>query len=264
MAEIMKIYPYYLTSLVLTNYPNSLIWQSPSKTLDNSQVSQVRFLPANSDKTKRPDSKGTPPTTVGTGSRGNCLEKEIPLTALAGTKPLDLTMSKYPTFWIYVPYSAKEAPFGEFSLQDGAENDVYRTKFALPATPGTIAISLPSSATALEVDRKYRWYLKINCPRPSDSLDEFSTPAFVTGQIQRTLPTSELETQLKTAKTALDRTKVYAQHGIWYDTLTELTSLDLTQPDLAFVWTNLLQDAGLGKVARQPVIGSITPINTHY
>jgi hypothetical protein len=256
----MKISLYYL--LPITYYLTSLLSIAPPSYAQSSQASQIRFIPAKSGKQDRPDDKGTPPTTFGTGSRGNCLEKDIPLTALAGIKPLDLTISKYPTFWVYVPYTAKEAPVGEFSLQDRAENDLYRTKFALPTTPGAIAISLPPSATALAVDRQYRWYFKIDCPRQLEASDEFSTPAFVTGQIQRVLPTSELETPLKTAKTALDRVIIYAQHGIWYDTLTELATLDLTQPDLAITRTNLLQDVGLEKVARQPVIGAVIPISS--
>ena len=133
---------------------------SQSSTTSGDPV-KIRFVPANPD----PPDRGTPTSNRGTGSRGDCLYKPNKplLTSLVGSNNLDLTISDRPTFWVYVPYTQQEAPSGEFSLQDG-ENDVYRTRFQLPATPGIVSISLPATQKPLEVGKTYRWYFEMNCP----------------------------------------------------------------------------------------------------
>ncbi|MEH1840675.1 MAG: DUF928 domain-containing protein, partial [Nostoc sp.] len=113
---------------------------------------------------------------AGMGSRDNCPAVPIPLTALVPFQEEQkvgeqknksiigivegLTTSERPTFWFYIPYTKDLSnSSAEFSLQDSAENDVYRNTIALPSKPSVIGISLPSNAASLEVDQIYRWYL---------------------------------------------------------------------------------------------------------
>lgn len=211
---------------------------------------RIRFMAANSG---NPDSRGTPPTENGTGSRGNCPVTKIALTSLVGSKNLSLTVSEHPTFWFYVPYTVKEASNGEFFLQDQQENTIYKTQFVLPDKPGIMSIRLPSDVKPIQSNQNYRWYLSINCSSGQSS-DTLVGQMFLTGQIQRILLTDELKRQLNLAQTPLDRVQVYAQNGIWYDTLTEFANLYRVQPTLATTWTNLLKDVGLESIAQVPIV----------
>lgn len=222
------------------------------------QPQQIQFIPKKDD----PPDRGTPPSSDGTGSRGDCLVKQNkpPLTRVAGSNALKLTMSKYPTFWVYVPYTPQEAPNGEFSLQDG-DKEVYRTRFQLPATPGIVSISLPANVSPLTVGKKYRWYVDISCPR-SKVADESLTPASVTGLVQLVTPNSALQNQLKVAKNPLEKIAIYAQNGIWFETVTELAQLRLQEPEnsnFKKLWVDLFtsKNVGLSRIANEPIIGAI-------
>lgn len=153
---------------------------------------------------------------------------------------------------------------GEFVLQDG-DTDVYRTRFKLNATPGIVSVSLPSSVPPLAVGKEYRWYVDINCPSAT-SKSESLTPASLTGVVQRVSASSELQKELDTAKTPLERIAVYAKHGIWLETLTELAQLRLKEPqnpNLQSVWRELLnaENVNLGKIVQEPIVGSVTAIS---
>ena len=248
-----------MTLLVGTSSYCVSLWAQPHKLLNNnSQERQIDFIPANTP----PPDRGTPPANEGTGSRGECLyQKDMPpLTRLVGSHHLKLTVNEYPTFWLYVPYTPQQAPSGEFSLQDG-DNEVYRTHFQLPATPGIVSITLPSTAPSLAEGKEYRWYFDINCP-PSASSQESATPASLTGLVKRLALSSDLSQDLKAAPTPLAKIRTYARHGIWYETLTELAQLRLNEPQnssLQQAWIELLstQTVGLERIAQEPIIGSV-------
>lgn len=217
---------------------------------------RIHFIPA--AQPNLPDN-GTPSTSHGTGSRGGCpYKKELPpLTNLTGSKNLELTLNAHPTFWVYVPYSHHEVVSGEFLLQEG-DNEVYSTHFQLPTTPGIVSISLPPTLKPLEVGKTYNWYFNINCS--SSQLAE--PPDTAIGQVQRVAPSGEFESEFKTAKTSLERIAIYAKHHAWYDTLTELAQLRLSEPQnstLKQTWSKLLSDrnVGLAQVAQEPILGTV-------
>jgi hypothetical protein len=238
----------FIISLLLGNYSYypSVLAQSST----NNESIRIHFISANSHK---PDTKGTPPTEQGTGSRGDCPKTEIPLMGLVGSKDLSLTVSEYPTFYVYIPYTSKEASGGEFELQDEKEIKVYQTPLPLPTKPSIISIRLPSNVQPLQTHQKYRWYLTINC-RTQTASNGLSSQAFVTGQIERILATEQLNRQLKMAKTPLERLQIYAENGIWYDTLTELANLAHTQSNWLTIWQNLLIDMGFQNIAQVPLL----------
>lgn len=211
--------------------------------------------------TDDPPDRGTPPTQGGTGSRGNCLHnaQRPPLTQITGGDRLDLTTSEHPTIWIYLPYSIEDASVGEFSLQDD-EDEVYRTQFTMPSSPGVVGITLPTTLNGLELEKRYRWYVEVDCPSADGGQSE---PATLTGTVQRIARSLDLDRQLQTATTAPQRASVYASHGIWYDTITELAQLRLQEPDNASVtqlWVELLSnpEIGLESVAREAIAGHVT------
>jgi hypothetical protein len=165
------------------------------------------------------------------------------------------TVAATPTFWFYVPYSPDEAHSGEFVLQDEKYNDVYRTPFTLPPTPGFVSLTIPSTQATLETDNWYFWSFKLYCgQKPS------STPVFVEGWVQRIALTSELEKQLKAAITR--DYAVYSANGIWYDAVASLATLRLANTQNALLngeWADLLGSRGVGlnQVTQEPIIGGV-------
>jgi len=213
------------------------------------------------------DGNGTPHTNNGTGTRGDCEYKEgdLFLTRMAGGKNFQLTVSEYPTFWVYVPYGSDKVSSGEFSIQQG-ENDIYRATFKLPATPGIVSVTIPKTEKPLELDKTYRWYFEMSCPRSTQAPQAATrlAPASLTGFVRRVSQPPELEAELNRAKNPLERVAAYARHDVWYDMFTELAQLRLQYPDdatLENIWLELLGDEriGLKEIEQEPIAGSVIP-----
>jgi hypothetical protein len=222
---------------------SSLLTSFPAMAELSPEVTRIQFQ---YHLTSDPPDRGTPPTQGGTGSRGNCLHnaQRPPLTQITGGDRLDLTTREHPTIWVYLPYSTENASVGEFSLQD-EEDEVYRTQFVMPSSPGVVGI----------------WYIEVECP--STVAGGQSEPATLTGTVQRITRSADLDRQLQTATTAVQRASTYANQGIWYDTITELAQLRLQEPDnarVAQLWIELLSDPAIGleSVSREAIVGTVT------
>ncbi len=237
--------------------PKLLLAQITAIDISQNNSTKIRFNPPPS-----PPKRGTPFAEEGTGSRGNCLYKENlpPLTRLVGSSKLQLTIKEHPEFWIYVPYTEKEAPLATFSLQDG-DDEIYKTSFKLSDNSGIIKISLPNNLPPLKVNNKYRWYVDIKCPN-ANSTKESPTPAFLTGIVTRVMPSDSLKNALQIASNTIDIIAAYAENGIWYDAFNELAQMKQQEPEnpeIQQVWLELLSDENvkLTEVVSEPIIGSI-------
>jgi hypothetical protein len=174
---------------------------------------------------------------AGMGSRDNCPVVATALTALVPLREEQgeskqtntssagivegLTTSERPTFWFYMPYTQNSKASAEFSLQDSTGNDVYKGAVSLPTNSGVISISLPSN-TSLQVGKIYRWYLKVRCDRQ------------------------------RTASVPQEKVAIYAEEGIWFDSLNMLAQLYLSNPKDASVaadWQSLLRSVNLDNIA---------------
>lgn len=224
---------------------------------------------------KFPDNGAPTGRRKGGTSRDGCTTPNTPLTALvpgeetsvkAGTSFnyssksfLASTVAEHPTFWFYVPDLPASLSSSEFVLQNELEQDVYRTTLTLPQKPGVISISLPKSPLFfLEINQKYRWYLKVYC----DQAQKTDGYLYVDGWVQRVALTPALERQLNTAKSR--QYMVYAAHNIWYDALTNLAELRRTDSQntvIAQDWANLLQAVGLQDLGQEPIIHALQPIS---
>jgi Domain of Unknown Function (DUF928) len=245
-GQIKPIFAVSLASLGLIGYPILGVAQ-PGNSSDSLQI---RFQQQESDGSGR----GRPGRRGGTGSRGDCPPVEVSLTALMPDSNYGSSVEAHPTLWFYVPYKSGEVASGEFSLQDEQNNDVYRTNFTLPETPGIVGFNL-AGAAPLEVNKKYQWYVKLYC-----SGQRSSAPVFVRGWVERVALKPELERQLQTASTARERIAVYAQNGIWYSALSELAKLRLDEPQNATLnndWAGLLRDVKLGNLVEKPILGEV-------
>jgi len=220
-------------------------------------VSSVRYVP--------PPDRGTPPSTRGTGSRGDCLyNAELPpLAALVGESHLALTVSDRPTLWAYIPYTTTDASHAEVIFYtESSDQEIYRGSFPLSAMPGITGIRFPTSAPELEVGETYRWYIDIPCS-PEDST---ATPATLTGVVSRVATSPELTQALQVAATPVETLAVYGEYHIWYDLLSELADYRLmgeTETQLEQLWISLLSDeagADLGDYAEAPLVGVVTAV----
>lgn len=169
---------------------------------------------------------------------------------------LGLTVTEYPTFWFYVPYSPDNVHSAEFVLLDDKDNYVYQKTLKLSEAPGVVSFRLPSTAKPLEIGKSYRWYFLIPCDpqKPSRSV-------FVNGWVQRIAPSPALMSQLKTA-TPRERVALYADAGIWHEAQTTLAELRRTEPNDAAIaadWSELLQSVGLEELAQKPIVAGLHP-----
>ncbi len=243
----------------------------PTSGRDRGGASHVRFEPP-----PVPD-RDAPGQRQGGASRssGQCPPRAVdkPLTALvpviqrpsapgrssrpamiASQSVIGLTTVEYPTLWFYVPYSLSSTASVEFILQDEDGNEIYQT-FLTPSgrLPGVVGFQLPSTAEALEVNKRYHWYLLIYCGR--------TQYVFVDGWVQRTALDSSLQNQLAQA-TPQEKVALYAGAGIWHEALTNLAELRRNKPkDAALTddWTQLLQSVGLEAIAPEPITSALEP-----
>ena len=211
--------------------------------------------------TEDPDEGKPESGTVGAGSRdaGKCGSDEAenqPLTLLVPANAVALTVAERPTLLVYVPETMAEA--AELSLRDEQGNGIYQTTIAWAETPGIMRIQMPASAPSLEVGQTYQWSVAMICDR-----DDRLRDRVVDGWIRRTEANMQLTQQLETASIP-EQVVVYAQHGIWYDTISTLAELRSTSEDSTVVtnaWKQLLTSESvqleemLGMPLIQPPIG---------
>ncbi len=185
--------------------------------------------------------------------RGGCSNaSEEKLVALLPTTDPVLTVASYPTIFVSLPQtSAKQA---EFLLLDAKNGQVvYETTLTLPNEPGIVSISLPNNGNIppLKEGTSYHWYFSVIC-NPQDRADD----VVAEGQIQRVQPSASLAAKLQSASPR-DRAALYAEEGIWYDSVTTLAQLRRSSPNntaIATDWTELLDSVGLNTISQKPLI----------
>ncbi len=196
----------------------------------------------------------------GGARRNGCPNLNQPVTALVpgegtvneSTSFSALTVSEYPTFWVYLPDLPMNLRSGEFILQDEKGKNIYKTPLTLPEKSGVIGISLPQNPQyALKQDNKYQWYFKVYCGNPENTSDYYYVKAWV----QKVALTPNLENQLKAAKPG--EYTAYADNQIWQDALTNLADMRRTNSGssvLAQDWIDLLKAVGLQEFATAPIV----------
>ena len=203
----------------------------------------------------------------GAAGRGICLNNvNIPLTAVVpsikksadngtnatiATNVWGLTVKAHPTFLFYVPYNYPAT--GEFVLQDSEDNDIYRSPVMLPKEPGIIRLQLPPESAPLAVDQMYHWYFKIRCSQ------NMASPVFVEGWVQRVNLNSTISDRLANTTSLHEQVVLYAENGIWYDTVATLAQIrlqNLENATLSADWQNLLETIDLSTLASESIKGT--------
>lgn len=208
--------------------------------------------------------RGAPSSTAGGASRGtqckNDADTNLSLTPLMPANNFGLTVRANPKFFFYIP--ATSARTVEFVLKDEQDLDIYRQAFAITGTPGIVSFNPLEGANIppLEKDKNYKWQLALRC-NTADPIND----SFVEGWLQRIEPSPTLAEQLKQAQQERDRLALYAKNGIWYEALTTIVELRLSDPNnpaLAASWQELLKSVGLEKVAKEPLIDCCSAATT--
>ncbi len=212
-----------------------------------------------------PPSRGIPGRREAGGTRGGgcgTLSSNNPrMTALIPESTLGRTASDQPIFFYYVPFTLNNTPI-DFELTDENDKTLYDQSFILSgATPGIIQIDLSQqqNVPSLQADKNYRWYLTIRCDR-----DDPSANIVVHGWVKRIQLTALQRAQLAQAD-PIKRLQLYAQKGLWYETLAMLAQLRSSHPnDASFQteWSQLLNAVGLARLANQPLVPSQFRLNS--
>ncbi|MBW4473665.1 MAG: DUF928 domain-containing protein [Stenomitos rutilans HA7619-LM2] len=200
--------------------------------------------------------RGAPRSTAGGASRGSCLRGTTQpisnrLTAVMPPTRLGLTFAERPSFFVYVPQSPAQTA-GFLLLSDDDTEVVYETTFALPAKAGIIRFDLPENAPALEVGKQYHWFVTTLC----DATSGLSGSPTVEGWVERSTPDVALTKALQKTLPG-NRPALYAEAGIWQETLASLADLQHKYPQNSkFLndWREALQSVGLTNVASEPLV----------
>ncbi|MGD1717116.1 DUF928 domain-containing protein [Dapis sp. BLCC M172] len=191
------------------------------------------------------------------GTRSRCEFKDAP-TALIPETNIGLTLAEYPKFFVYFPTEDGECGYSyqpaEFELFDEAGKTVYITELKLPDARSIIRINLPDdgSITPLAVGKKYQWRVL----GVLDIWDRSSDLEISSGWIKRIEITPTLLQQLQTT-TPDNHPQVYAQAGIWHETLDSLVTLRQSDPNnstFLIQWPEILKSVGLETVADAPLL----------
>ncbi len=206
--------------------------------------------------------RGTPTgnTTPGGGTRPEAIEecKSVapPLTALAENQKRDMTHREHPTFWFYVPYSAKEVTSLEFSFHRSDDlSRLYSASIQLGEQPGIIGVPLPKDAkNALEPGVLYEWRLVAKCGK-LPSAQALRVFGYVMYAPLQTDQTRQLNTMTRQQQLAF-----YREQGYWYDAVSLLAEQMQAQPGdvtLPQEFRNFLQASPdhAAAVAAQPIVG---------
>ena len=223
----------------------STVVKAQNKSVYTNKKHQVTFEPP----------KGTKPAqTVGGASRGEqCFldskEQGLPLTPLLPIGSPSLTMESHPTLLVYVPETS--ATKALLSVRDASEDYDYQTTMPISDRAGIVSLTLPDDAPALDVNREYKWSLILMCDnklRPDSPVAQ--------GDVMRVSADSYIINKLAQAD-LIESAAIYANAGVWYDTVSSLAKLKTTNPkdsNIASNWFDLLNSVGLENVAKAEIV----------
>jgi hypothetical protein len=196
--------------------------------------------------------KGSPEQTAGGASRGICAagsfgDKDA-IAALIPATDGELTVAAYPTLLVKFPES--KSVKAELILADENSKPIYQTTVALNGKPGIFSFKVPSSTQPLAIGKRYKWNVAIVCNAASRLQD-----IVVGGWLQRASLSQTLSHQLEGADD-LQKAKLYAQNGFWYDTVAILAEIKRSRPGdpkIAAEWVQLLESVGLAELSQAPL-----------
>jgi hypothetical protein len=213
-----------------------------------------------------PPRRGIPGRREAGGTRGSgCIipassQNSGQMTALIPASTFGRTAAEKLTFFYYIPFILENTPV-EFELTDENDNTLYDQSFTLSNTrPGIIQLNFSEQENLpkLVVNKNYRWYLTLKC-----NADDPSANPVLHGWVQRVKLTNSQKIRIAQADLQ-ERLQLYAEKGLWYETLAILAQLRSSNPtdvSLKTEWSELLDAVGLTSLADQPFVPSQFKVN---
>jgi hypothetical protein len=164
--------------------------------------------------------RGAPARSTGGGTRqGACSadsseagNKRDTLTALTPSNNIIKTFASHPSIYVYIAsFPDKTAIFRVINRK--TEEIVHQQEIALTGTPGLLKLSVPDEVE-LEADTPYQWGLFVIC-NPDNSEEDRG----VEGWIERVTLDAAVQAQLDAATLPLEQAQIYAENGVWSETL---------------------------------------------
>jgi hypothetical protein len=191
----------------------------------------------------KPPLRGAPAVRIDGGSRGSGVSL-IALNVLAPDHT-GLTVQEQPSLFWYQSELA-DVPFVLTLLVDKQAKPVLEVKLPDAKRAGIQRLKLSDYRVTLSPGVEYEWVVALVVDPESRSKDVVAS-----GSIQRVEPSAGLSARLANSSKT-DRPYIYAEEGIWYDALAELSNLLETQPDNASLRAEraaLLEQGGITNAA---------------
>ncbi|MFG6107754.1 DUF928 domain-containing protein [Leptothoe sp. EHU-05/26/07-4] len=193
-----------------------------------------------------PPDDGIPSNTTGGASRNlfGCRRQETAtkasnITLLVPSSFMGLTVSAHPEFFLYAEQTLARQLF--VNIQDEQGETIYQGYKTLPESTGLISIKVPEEASDLSLESTYRIAVVPVC---GDSLQP-DDPILI-GYVKRVSLPQSVQTAPLTS--TFEKVGIYAELGIWYDTLMMLDQILRSEPansDAVVAWETLLTIGGL-------------------
>lgn len=197
----------------------------------------------------KPPMRGAPASRMGGGTRGITRgltrgKKEVfPVIAVLVPEHTGLTTKAYPKLYWYISEPSSERI--EFTLNDEEIGETLIQTNLSAAESGIHCLNLSDYNQQLSPGKQYSWFITI-IVEPDKPMKNI----LAGGGIMRVKPLKFLADKLKIADKR-DIPAIYADSGIWYDALDELSDLIKKHPEdtrLKEMRVNLLKQVGLNKI----------------
>jgi hypothetical protein len=217
------------------------------------QSRRVRYVP--------PSNLDAPKVSASGISRSGCTDtddQKICLIALLPdlkleASPIPQTISERPTIYLLTPKVDKSTIYLRIDDESGLTTKrIYRNGFSINNESGIVAFKIPDDAPSLEVNKKYKLQFDIEYKVEGNKT--------VYAYIKRVLPSPKLVEQLKTTTKPIEVAALYAQEGLWFETLQTLAEAQRTvpqNPEITEEWLELLKSAKINRALSFPLVGQI-------
>ena len=172
--------------------------------------------------TYKPPMRGAPAARIGGGTRG-IGEMTLELVVLAPDHT-GLTTREQPTLYWYVS-EAVPSKLEVTLINDEDIDPELEEVIATPGSAGIQRIDLAKTGAKLKPGLEYRWFVSAVADPGQRSNDVVAS-----GTIQRITPEGDLKQKIASADER-SLVRVYAEEGIWYDTIDTLSRLIDKSPD---------------------------------
>lgn len=229
-----KLFNFFIPNLKLITLTSALVF---------SQLSLPQMAAAGNSSSLnlgtqfKPPNDGAPGGRKGGGSRPGCPATDQPITALVPAANIGWTTSAHPTFWVYIPYQVTSPHPVDLVLRDDIGKQVHKNTFQFTGKPRIISYKLPEKAPDIEIGKRYSLSVSFFCNPVNKSEANIAST-----WVKRVALSPELKNKLTDA-TPKQRIILYAENGLWFDTLTALIELRRQSPDASLdtAWADLLK-----------------------